>query len=207
VLGHEVRVVETFGLVEHVLAKDALVEARGGDRADVVQMAGVDRLGELDHRARPFDVGRDLRLGVGREVVHRGQVVDVIDLALELPELVGADTEPLGGQIAIHRHHARLRAAAFFAPVGEQLRQLGFAFAPEQEVDDGTAPREQGLDESPADEAGRSGDEVAHAKSLLWRRAPAAPARGDSSAEPRSKARGKPGCRTLSASRGTHLGA
>ena len=48
VLGHEVRVVEALGLVEHVLAEHAFVQARGGDRADVVQVAGVDRLGELD---------------------------------------------------------------------------------------------------------------------------------------------------------------
>jgi hypothetical protein len=44
---------------------DAFVEARGGDRADVVQVAGVDRLGELDDRAGAVDVGGDLRFGVG----------------------------------------------------------------------------------------------------------------------------------------------
>ena len=80
VLGHEVGVVEALGLVEHVLAKHAFVEPGGGDRADVMQVAGVDRLGELDHRARALDVGRDLRLGVGREVVDGGEVIDVVDL-------------------------------------------------------------------------------------------------------------------------------
>ena len=62
VLGHEVRMVEALGLVEHVLAKDAFVEAGRGDRADVVQVTGVDRPGELDDRARALDVDGDLRL-------------------------------------------------------------------------------------------------------------------------------------------------
>jgi hypothetical protein len=70
-------VVEALGLVEHVLAKDAFVEAGRGDRADVVQVTGVDRLGELDDGARALDVDGDLRLGVGREVVDGGEVIDV----------------------------------------------------------------------------------------------------------------------------------
>ena len=58
VLGLEIRMVEILGLVEHVLAKDAVVEAGGGDRAHVVEAAGADRLRELDRVARAVDVGR-----------------------------------------------------------------------------------------------------------------------------------------------------
>ena len=76
--------VEVLGLVEHVLAEHALVQAGGRDRADVVQMAGVDRLRELDGVARAFDVDGDLRLLVGGQVVDRGEVVEVVDLPLEL---------------------------------------------------------------------------------------------------------------------------
>ena len=40
VLGPEVRMVEVLGLLEHVLAEDAVVEAGGGDRAHVMEAAG-----------------------------------------------------------------------------------------------------------------------------------------------------------------------
>ena len=126
-----------------------------------MQMAGVDGARELDEGARAVDVGRDLRLGVGREVVDRRQVVDVIDLAGELLQVVGRDAEPLRRQIAVDRHDAL--AAARLAPVVEQRVELAVALGAQQEVDGGAASRQQRLDETPADESGRPGDEVAHA--------------------------------------------
>ena len=57
-LGAEVGVgVELFGLLEHVLAELAPVEAGGGDRADLVEAAGLDRAGEFDRVAGALDVG------------------------------------------------------------------------------------------------------------------------------------------------------
>ncbi len=58
VLGAEVGMgVELFGLLEHVLAPLAAVEAGGGDRADLVEAAGLDRAGEFDRVAGALDVG------------------------------------------------------------------------------------------------------------------------------------------------------
>ena len=71
--------VEVFGLVEHVLAPLAAVEAGGGDRADLVEAAGLDRARELDRVAGALDVGDLLRLGVGGHVVDRRQVEEVVD--------------------------------------------------------------------------------------------------------------------------------
>ena len=121
VLGHEVRMLEALGLLEHVLAEHAFVEARGGDRADVMQVAGIDRLGELDDRAGAVDVGGDLRLGVGREVVDGGEVVDVVDVALELLQVVGRDAQLPGGEVAVHRHGAGAGALVLDAPVGVEV--------------------------------------------------------------------------------------
>ena len=193
VLGHEVRMVEALGLVEHVLAKDAFVEAGRGDRADVVQVTGIDRPGELDDRARALDVDGDLRFGIGREVVDGGEVIDVIDLALELLDGLGGNAELLRGQVAVHRDDAL--AAGLFAPVLEQRGDLALAFGAQQEVDDGAAPGQQGLDETLADEARGSGDEIAHAQ-LPGRDAhPALACGGFLSRRAAPGARGKPDSR------------
>ena len=93
VLGAEVGVVEVLGLLEHVLAEDAVVEARRCDRAHVVEAAGIDRGGEVDGVTRTLDIGRFLLLGARREVVDRRQVEEVLDLALELAQVRSGNAE------------------------------------------------------------------------------------------------------------------
>ena len=163
VLGHEVRVIQALGLVEHVFAEHAFVQAGRSDRADVVQVAGIDRLRELDRIARAFDVDLHLRLFVGREVVDRGEVVQVIDLPLQLLDVVGRDAELLRREVAEDRTGARLRDA----PVGEQVVDLAFALGSQQKVHRRSTALQQRLDESFADEAGGAGDEILHASSWL----------------------------------------
>jgi hypothetical protein len=83
VLGHEVRVLEVLGLVEHVFAEHALVQTGRGDRRDVVQVTRVHRLGELHHVARALDVGAHLAFLVGLQVVDRGEMEHRVDATLE----------------------------------------------------------------------------------------------------------------------------
>src|SRR5205085_2377115 len=104
---------------------------------------------------------------VGRQVVDRGEVVDVVDLALELLDVVGGDAELLRRQVAEHRAGALLG----HAPVAEQVGDLAFALRPQQEIHRRAAALQQSLDEALADEAGGSGDEILHGFSSLMARA------------------------------------
>ncbi len=162
VLRHEVRMVEVLGLVEHVLAKDALVQAGGGDRRHVVEVLGVDRLRELDRGARAVDVDRDLAVGVGRQVVDGRQVVHVVDLALQRLRVLGRHAHAPGREVAVDRD----RAALADTPVRQQVGHLGLRLAPQQEVDDRATAREQRLDQTLADESGGTGDEIDHGNLL-----------------------------------------
>jgi hypothetical protein len=76
-------------LVEHVLAEHAFVQAGRRDRGHVVQLARVDGTGELHRVARALDVGPHLAFFIGRQVIYRGQVVEVIDTALERLDVLG----------------------------------------------------------------------------------------------------------------------
>ena len=51
-----------------------------GDRADLVEVPGVHGLGELQRVPGALDVGDPLAVGVGGEVVDRGEVEEVLDL-------------------------------------------------------------------------------------------------------------------------------
>ena len=76
--------VEVLGLVEHVLAEHALVHPGRCDRRHVLEDAGLDRVGERDRVFRTVDVRDDLAFGVGLQVVHRGEVEEVLDLASQV---------------------------------------------------------------------------------------------------------------------------
>ena len=156
-------VVELLGLVEHVLAPGALVEAGGGDRADHVHAPGLDRLGELDHVAGALDVGDPLALGVACHVVDRGEVEEVVDLALEPREVLVGDAEPGLGEVADDADDPLVVGA----PAVAQLLEPALRALADEHVDRALA-LEQELDQVAADEAGRAGDEVAH-WSLLGR--------------------------------------
>ena len=158
VLGAEVGMrVEVFGLVEHVLAPLAFVEAGDGDRADMVEAAGVDRAGQFDRVLGTLDVGDLLRLGAGGHVVDRRQVEEVVDLAAQLEQVLLGDSETGLGEVAGDRHDAR----PVGAPAGAQLLEPPTRPGAYQCVDSPVALQES-LHEVAADESGGSGDEVVH---------------------------------------------
>ena len=105
VLRPEVRMIEVFGLLEHVLAKDTVVEAGGRDRAHMVEAAHGDRFSELDSVARAFDIGLLLRFRACREIVDRGEMKEVGDLALELLPVVIRHAEARFSEVADNPDH------------------------------------------------------------------------------------------------------
>ena len=111
VLGSEVRMVETFGLVEHVLAEHPFVHAGSGDRRHVLEDAGLDLIGQRHGVLCAVDVDRDLRFGVGLQVVHRGQMEEVLDLAGEFLQVSLRYSEQRLDQIADDRNRVRARSA------------------------------------------------------------------------------------------------
>jgi hypothetical protein len=160
VLGLEVRVVEVFGLLEHVLAEGAVVHARRGDRAHVVESARRDRLGKADRIARAVDVGELLVLRARGDVVNRGQVEEMVDLALEFPHVGGGYAEPGLSEVAKDADHLFLVRI----PMGAHRRELLLRALAHEDVDRLPA-LEQVRDEEAADESGRAADEVGHLES------------------------------------------
>ena len=109
---------QLLALVEHVLAEQALVGAGGGDRGHVVQAAHLQRVGQVDRVARAADVQGLVALVVGGHVVDRGEVEEVVDLALQLAELLVGDPEARLGEVADHRLDA-----VGLTPAGDQVVQ------------------------------------------------------------------------------------
>ena len=88
-LGGVIRMLETARLVEHVLAENAIVQARRSDRAHVMEAARLDRLGEGQRVRDACDVGSD-NLRRGRlEVVNGGEMEETVDLPLEIAHILG----------------------------------------------------------------------------------------------------------------------
>jgi hypothetical protein len=83
VLGLEVGMAQFLGFLEHVLAKNAVVEPCGGDRAHLVKAAGLHDLDKLDRVACALAVGDSLRFRGRGEVVKGGKVEQMLDRALE----------------------------------------------------------------------------------------------------------------------------
>jgi hypothetical protein len=75
-----VRMLERLPLVEHVLVESALVQTRDGDRGDVVEAPGLDRVREVDRVLCAADVEHGVARLVRGHVVDRGEVEEVVDL-------------------------------------------------------------------------------------------------------------------------------
>ena len=153
---------DVLGLVEHVLGEDALVEPGGGDRADHVEVPGVDGPSQAQGVPRALDVGRVLAVGVGGQVVDRGQVEEVLDGAVEALDLVARDSEALARQIAHDGHDA----VVVNAEAGLELIELVERAGPAQGVDRPLALEQFGEQEAPH-ETGRARDEI-HAYPRWW---------------------------------------
>jgi len=93
VLGLVVRVVvDPLGFVEHVLGERPAIQTGRRDRRRQVEVPGAQRFGQAHGVTRPLHVRDVLAVGVGGEVVDRGEVEEVID---RRGELVGVDPEAL----------------------------------------------------------------------------------------------------------------
>ena len=142
---------ELLALIEHVLAVETLELPRDRDRARVVEAAHVDRVRELDDVARAVDVRPRHALLVGRHVVDRGEVEEVVDRLAE-----PVDAEALLREVADDRYEAIAGAQLVTQLVEPAARSL-----PHQGVDRPVASQ-QLLDEMTPDEAGRAGHEIVH---------------------------------------------
>src|SRR5947207_13860823 len=157
VLRLEIRVVQVLRFLEHVLAKHAVVEARRSDRAHMMKTTGGNRLPELDGVAGSFDVRLLLRLSGSLEIVDRGQMKKMVDLAGKFFCIAFAYAEILLRQVADDRDDLLLGSA----PVRTELGELFLRALANQHVDRFSALQQIG-DEKAADESGGAGDEVGH---------------------------------------------
>ncbi|MGI8679237.1 MAG: hypothetical protein ACR2LX_11220, partial [Jatrophihabitans sp.] len=86
---------DVLRLVEHVLGEEALVETCRSDRADMVEVSGVQRLSEFEGVAGAFD-GRLVRLSAMLAGLLRArQITDLVRAELGIPrEMFGHLTYP-----------------------------------------------------------------------------------------------------------------
>ena len=171
VLGGEIRVIQVFGLVEHVLSPYAFVQAGGGDGRHMVEAPGLDRVGEHHGIAGAVDVAGLLFLGRGLEVIDGCEVREVGHLARQFLLLRSRNAEFGLGHVA----HDRDGALLIHAPVVEQRGALLVAARPggaREVVDDCVVARKNLADQPFADESGRPGDEISRTHVCLRKRLP-----------------------------------
>ena len=147
---------DVLGFIEHVVAKHALVQARSRDRRHMMKMAGGYRAGQRHGVARALDVHRDLAFLVGRQVVDRRQVIDMIDPALELLDVRGCDAQGLFREVAEHRN--RLTGTGVHPPIRLQAGDLAPTLLADQEMHRRILALQKSPDQAFADETGRAGD-------------------------------------------------
>src|SRR2546427_11586356 len=89
----------------HVLAEEAAVSARDGDRASVVKTLRAQLVREVDRVLSSFHVRSTVGLLVRGHVVDGRQVEEVVDARERLRVLLG-DAQLRRRQVAYHRHNA-----------------------------------------------------------------------------------------------------
>ena len=73
----------------------------------MVEVLGVHGLGELHRVPGALDVGDLLLVGVGGDVVDRGEVEEVLDLPVQPVDVLRGYAEPVLGQVPDHRRRSR----------------------------------------------------------------------------------------------------
>jgi len=158
VLGAEVGVIQPLGLLEHVFAEHALVQAGGGDRAEQVEMLGADGLGKAHRLTRALHVDLELSFGVGAQVVDGRHVKEMCGLLAQLAPVGRRHAQHVLRQVAHHRGGPGVVAAP---EVVQRLQALGVALAHQKEDARAFALQQSGH-QPLADETGGPGDEVLH---------------------------------------------
>ena len=121
-------------------------------------MSGTDQFGEFDRVAGALDIDRDLTRLIGAQVVNSGQMVEMVNLAFELFQIVRRDSQLFCRQVAKHRHRARGTGT----PVLAQRRHLVLAFLADQKVHHRALALQQFLDQPFSNKSGRTGNKVLH---------------------------------------------
>src|SRR5664279_1242172 len=122
-----------------------------------MEAADLQCLGELHRVSGAVDIGELLVLGAGVQVVDRGQMKHVLDLALELFS-VGIAHAQVGLAKVAEQGDDLLFVCV---PRDAQRIELLMRFLAHENVD-GLAALEQILDQKAADEPSAAGDEVSH---------------------------------------------
>ena len=153
---------EPARLLEHVLAEYALVKPRGRNRADMMETARLDRVGEGERMGDARDVrGDDLRR-VRSQVVDGGEVEKMVDLASEPARVLGRDPKIGLQDVAFYERHA----TGIGPPELLEARdQFGRRLVHEN-IDQLVVPLQQTPHETLPDKAGSTGDERAHKPSF-----------------------------------------
>ena len=141
---------ELLTLVEHVLAEVAVVVAGGGHRGDVVQVADLQRVGQVDGVLGPLDVEPLVGLVVGGHVVDGREVEEVVDVAGQSLDVLVGHAEPFLAQVTDHRPDA-----VGAAPALDELVEATAGPLPDQ-YGDLALSLEQSLDQEAADESRRA---------------------------------------------------
>jgi hypothetical protein len=159
VLGAVVRVVEFLGLLEHVLAERAAIEAGRGDRTDVVEATGADGRRHGERAFGADDVRAPHFVGGRVDVVDRAEVIEVLDLALEPREVGLGDAELRLAEVTLDRYDA---THAVLAPELAELVELADGARPHEHVDRALAALQERLHQEAPDEPRRPGHEIGH---------------------------------------------
>ena len=165
VLGPEIGVIEAPRFFKHILAKNPFIQARGGNRAHVMKAAGVDVSRKFQCIPHAIDVrGGDLRR-ICRQVVDRGEMEDVIDLAFEPADGLRIRAQIGFVDVAEDRRHALRRGP----PCLPQSREGVGRGVAHKRKDRQALSLKQAARESFSDEAARAGYEDIHGHSpTLW---------------------------------------
>ena len=150
--------VEVFGLLEHVLAEDAVVEAGRGDRAHMVEAPAPIAFARRTALRVPSILVVISLARIGVEIVDRGQMEEMIDLALELLDVIARKAQSRLGNIAFQRNRA-LRAR--IPKCAQATEPFGRGIA-HQKIDHGIGTRYNAAHQSLADKAAGARDEVNH---------------------------------------------
>ena len=124
----------------------------------MVEMSCAYEFGQFHRVAGALHIDRDLTRLVGAQVVHRSQVVEMVNLTFELLQIVRRNAQFLGGQVA--KHGYRTRGAG--APVLAQRRHLVLAFLADQKVNHRALALQQLLDQPFSNKSGGTGNKILH---------------------------------------------
>ena len=160
VLAFEVGMIEPARLVEHVLPKRALIEPGSSNRTHMMKAPRPDLLGERDGVSRARDIGFHLDQRVCGQIVDRGEMKDVINLAPQRLFVFIGDPKARLQDIPFDRD----RALGARLPECTQPLQPLRRWIAHEEIHGCPIAGQKLPNQPPADKAAGARDEVNHAE-------------------------------------------